>query len=89
MAKSKLTTKEREARKNESKSDRFIRLAQPRTSRIIKGLKQLAQLGAANYESTELQRKAIETALKAAVESTLERLRKVKAPDADFTLPKA
>lgn len=40
---------------NESKSERFVRLAEPRVSRACKAISLLANLAASQYEYTEKQ----------------------------------
>lgn len=88
MPKSKkvLTAAEKLAIKNETKSDKFVRLANFRVSKIIKSLKHLGNLGGAGYESTEMQRKAIQTAITSALTTSIDRMSKVKASEQLFKL---
>ena len=40
---------------NETKSDKFVRLAQARTSKVLNNIRQIGQLSGANYESADSQ----------------------------------
>lgn len=68
----KKTSKRAESRRHpgneESPSEAFHRLAQGRTNKACKAITLIAQLTGTAYESTDVQRRAIVEALKAAVE---------------------
>lgn len=64
---------------NETKADKFTRLAKARMSKALKAIKQLQALGGSGYESTEAQREKMISALQSAVKETAERLNRVKA----------
>lgn len=70
----------------ETKTDKFVRLANARVSNILRQMKHLGNLGGANYESNELQRKAINTAITSALNTTMDRMNKVKATEQLFKL---
>lgn len=61
---------------NETKEQRFIRLATARVNKVRKALDQIGLLGAASYMSTEAQRDKISEALRESVEFNLNRLNK-------------
>ena len=44
---------------NESKSERFVRLAEPRVNRACKGMSMIGHLAASSYEYTEKQVEAM------------------------------
>lgn len=71
---------------NESKANKFQRLAVARTSKAVKAIYQIGNLGSANYESTPEQREKIKTALDSAVTSMINRLNKEVSKPANFTL---
>jgi len=71
---------------NESKSDKFQRLAIARTSKAVKAIYQIGNLGSANYESTPEQREKIKAALDTAVQSMINRLNKEVSKPSNFTL---
>jgi signal transduction histidine kinase len=90
MPKSKLTpvqiASKKAALKNESKADRFVRLATARVTKVLQQLKHLGNLGGPSYESTEMQRKSIQTAITAALTTAIDRMNKVKAAEQSFKL---
>jgi len=57
----------RRAPDNESKRDRFLRLAPRRVSNALKRIRQIGNLSAAAYESTDLERAKIMKAVSDAV----------------------
>lgn len=63
-------------KKNESKRDRFVRLAIARTQAAIKRIHLIGNLAGSGYESTTDQRTKIVKALVDAVEHTRHRLEK-------------
>lgn len=73
-----LTETEKEARKealaNESKSDKFRRLAKKRVPAALAKIKNIGNLGGSGYEYTAEQVEKIETALNNAVALTVEKL---------------
>lgn len=54
--------------KNESKAEKFVRLAEARTIKAIKAIRALPALAGSGYESTEDQRTIVVDALMAEVE---------------------
>jgi len=71
---------------DETKEQKFIRLASRRVNKVRKALDQIGLLGASAYVSTEAQRIMITEALRESVEFNLARLNKVKSGKADFKL---
>lgn len=71
---------------NETKTDKFIRLANVRVNKILKALKQINALGGPGYESTELQRKSVETALTSAFNVAIDGLNKKTVQSTSFKL---
>lgn len=73
-----LTEAEKAARKealaNESKSDKFRRLAKKRVPAALAKIKNVGNLGGSGYEYTAEQVEKIETALNNAVAATVEKL---------------
>lgn len=49
---------------DETKADKFKRLAQPRVSQIVAGIRRLPALAASSYESTPEQRAAMFSAIR-------------------------
>lgn len=89
MAQKKVERKKRQANpelENETKEDRFKRLANKRVNKVRKALDGIGQLGGPNYGSTEEQRKKIGEALQESLEFNLNRMNKVKISKTDFTL---
>lgn len=71
---------------NETKEQKFIRLANKRVNKVTKALDQIGLLGSASYISTETQRAKITETLRDSLEFALGRLNKQKASKANFTL---
>jgi len=71
---------------NETKEQKFIRLATRRVNKVRKALDQIGLLGAASYASTEEQRKRIMEAIRESVEFNVNRLNKAKLSKTDFSL---
>jgi len=72
---------------NETPMQAFIRLAQGRTNKAVKAISLIGQLTGTAYESTDVQQRAIVTALEAAVEQVKEVFAgKAKSSDS-FKLP--
>ena len=71
---------------NETREQRFIRLATGRVNKVRKALDQLGQLGSPSYSSTEEQRNKIEESIRESVEFNINRLHKVKLSKTDFKL---
>lgn len=91
MAKKTGSTSERKVRvsrvpENESKEDKFRRLAGARVKKVLKALDQIGLLGGASYVSTEVQHKKIADAIRESVDFNLNRLSKVKLSKSDFTI---
>ncbi len=78
------------APENESKSERFIRLAQPRVVKAIRTIQIIGNLGSGNYERTQEQVDKIVSVLRTeidALEIELDPKRKGPSKDAvNFTL---
>lgn len=70
----------------ESKEDAFKRLANARVNKAIKMIALIGNLSSAQYSSTEAQHDAIERALRAQVDATMNKLRKVKTVTNKFEL---
>lgn len=66
----------RAAPENETKAERFVRLAQQRATKALKAIQQIANLGGAAYESTPEQREKLIGALSAAVKTATDKLNK-------------
>jgi hypothetical protein len=73
-------------KKVETASAKFVRLAVPRVTRVLKALNSVANLGGASYESTEDQRKKIASTINEAVEVAMSKLNKEKIKTSGFTL---
>lgn len=85
------TRKEKKVRvsqvpENETKEQKFIRLATRRVNKVRKALDQIGLLGAASYASTEQQREKVCEAIRESVEFNLGRLNKSKTSKTDFRL---
>lgn len=75
------------AAKTETPAECFHRLAQGRTNKAVKAIGLIGQLTGSAYESTDVQQRAIVTALQAAVDFVKDTFEgKVKASD-KFRLP--
>lgn len=71
---------------DETKEQKFVRLATARVNKVRKALDQIGLLGGASYSSTEDQRRKIVEALKESLEFNLNRLDKVKLSKSNFQL---
>ena len=74
------------APKDETKAQKFSRLASKRVSKALKAVGNIGNLSGAGYESTPEQRKKIVDALTEAVAATAKRLEGTKAAAATFTV---
>lgn len=63
---------------NETKQQKFIRLATARINKVRKALDQIGLLGGPSYESTEEQRGKMAEAIRECVEFNINRMSKVK-----------
>jgi hypothetical protein len=71
---------------DETREQRFVRLATRRVNKVRKALDQLGLLGGATYASTDDQRAKISEAIRESMEFNLNRLNKVKLSKTDFKL---
>lgn len=71
---------------DESRNQKFVRLANARVSTAVKKIYQIGNLGGAGYESTADQRDKIAKVLQDAVESAISRLNKDQAKPSTFQL---
>lgn len=71
---------------DETKEQKFVRLATARVNKVRKSLDQIGLLGGASYSSTEDQRKKIVEALSECLEFNVNRLDKVKLSKSNFQL---
>lgn len=71
---------------NETKEQKFIRLATARVNKVRKALDQIGLLGGPSYVSTDDQRDKIAKALQESVEFNLARLQKSKPSKSSFQL---
>jgi hypothetical protein len=72
---------------NESKADKFKRLAGKRVNKALNGIRGIGNLGGGGYESTAEQREKIEKALNDALAAALDLLNRAKsASEPGFTL---
>ena len=69
---------------NETKQQKFVRLATRRVNKVRKALDQIGLLGGAAYESTDEQRNRIIEAIRECVEFNMNRLSKVKMSKDSF-----
>jgi len=83
----KVTTR-RKPPENETPSEAFARLATGRTNKAVKAISLIAQLSGSAYESTDVQKRAILTALEAATEQVKEVFAGTAKASDSFTLPK-
>lgn len=72
--------------KDETKSQKFARLANQRVNRLMQIYKQLGSLGGAAYESTKEQVDKIEEALKNAQTRAIDQLKKKAVAVQEFKL---
>jgi len=87
MAKKSTTTKPAtETKTDETKAQKFVRLAQARVSKAVKAVYNIGNLGGAGYESTQEQRDKIIKALTDATESVRVRLNKETVKPTGFSL---
>jgi ribosome biogenesis protein Nip4 len=75
----------RRAPENESKRDRFRRLAPKRVSNALKRIRHIGNLSAAAYESTEQERAKIVKAVSDAVAEMQRKLEQRKESQDEFT----
>jgi hypothetical protein len=85
-----MTAKARKARasrvpENETAEEKFCRLALARMNRVLPAVANIGNLGTSQYAKTPEQIDAIETALRAAVDSAVARLRSVKSDKPTFS----
>jgi len=73
---------------NETPSEAFVRLATGRTNKAVKAISLIAQLTGTAYESTDVQKRAIVTALEAATEQVKEVFAGTAKSSDSFKLPK-
>lgn len=71
---------------NETKAQKFSRLATKRVTKALKAVGNIGNLSGAGYESTAEQRAKIVTALQEAVDGVKSRLEGTKAAGATFTV---
>ena len=81
MAKQKI-----EGLENETKEDKFRRLATKRVNAAIQKISLIGNLGSAQYGKTDEQIQAIEVALSDAVVNTMAQLHKTKVEKTQFAL---
>ncbi|MCI0618932.1 hypothetical protein L0244_38660 [bacterium] len=72
--------------KDETKEQRFVRLATARVNKVRKALDQIGLLGGPTYMSTDQQRERIMEAIRESVEFNLNRLSKIKLSKSSFQL---
>jgi len=82
----KVTTR-RKPPENETPSEAFVRLATGRTNKAVKAISLIAQLSGSAYESTDVQKRAILTALEAATEQVKEVFAGTAKSSDSFKLP--
>lgn len=70
----------------ETKADRFRRLANMRTNKVIRSLEGLGKLGGGSYESTAEQRSRIKTVLTDALTRAMDRLESKREAKEQFSL---
>jgi len=89
MAKtSKKSSRRAQPPENETPAEAFVRLATGRTNKAVKSISLIAQLTGTAYESTDVQKRAILTALEAAVEQVKEVFAGTAKSSDSFKLPK-
>ena len=71
---------------NETKSQKFVRLANARVNRVLRGLKHIGALGGGGYESTPDQRKRIETVLTEGLTRAIGQMAKTQSASQEFKL---
>lgn len=69
---------------NESKAERFVRLAEPRVSRACKAISLIGHLAASSYEYTEEQVDAMFGAMQETLNTAKAKFRKEKEPEFRF-----
>ena len=69
---------------NETKAERFVRLAEPRVSRACKAISLIGHLAASSYEYTEEQVDAMFGAMQEALNTAKEKFCKGKEPKFRF-----
>jgi len=80
-------TTRRKPPKDETPADAFARLATGRTNKAVKSISLIAQLTGSAYESTDVQKRAILTALEAAVEQVKDTFAGTAKASDSFKLP--
>lgn len=83
MASKKTSKKTASKATTESKADKFVRLAEQRTTKAINSIRGIARLASSNYEYTPEQAAKICEALRAEVVDLNERFSKKEAPKAE------
>jgi len=88
MAKTgKKVTRRAKPPENETPAQAFVRLAQGRTNKAVKAISLIAQLTGSAYESTDVQKRAILTALEASVEQVKDTFAGTAKASDSFKLP--
>lgn len=72
--------------KNETKAEKFVRLANNRINATLKMFKRIGQLGNAAYESTPQQRQRIKDVLTLSLNEAIDGLNAVKVASKEFKL---
>lgn len=74
------------ANQDETKAQRFSRLANKRVPKTLKAIANIGNLSGAGYESTPEQRAKIEAALREAVDAAVQRLNGTKSGGVSFSV---
>lgn len=86
---SKKKTSRQKPPENETPAAAFARLATGRTNKAVKAISLIAQLTGSAYESTEVEQRAVVTALEVAVEQVKDTFAGNAKSSDTFKLPKA
>lgn len=70
-------------KKPETKAEKFVRIAQQRTTKAVSAIRQIGNLGMANYQSTPAQREQLILALAKAVQDVKSMLNQTKPSKPD------
>jgi len=84
----KQTNKQTTVKTEESKAEKFYRLASKRLAKALKDISLIGHLATSQYEHTPAQTEYIVDALTRAVENVSDKLNKIKAEKPTVDLPK-
>lgn len=87
MARTPQTAEQKEAAKNETKNEKFVRIAPGRVDKVLVSMRALAQMFSATYEATDEQKAKVGGAVQDEFNALVDAIQgKAKAKSSGFTL---